>query len=117
MSLRVYAYLDICYEHEDKFKETYPGCRSEWLDVTHPDSAQCTILEADGRECKNTPCRVYGLVIENKARDYGAAGGRAKTDAKSAASRDNGKKGGRPKRVMTQPTPAGDALISIEDLD
>lgn len=33
------------------------------------------------------------------ARQLGAAGGRAKTAAKAAAARDNGRKGGRPRRI------------------
>jgi hypothetical protein len=35
------------------------------------------------------------------ARQLGAQGGRARTDAKVAASRENGRKGGRPKKVAT----------------
>jgi hypothetical protein len=36
------------------------------------------------------------------ARNLGAAGGRSRTDAKAAAARDNGRKGGRPKKLATK---------------
>jgi len=36
------------------------------------------------------------------ARNLGAAGGRSRTDAKATAARENGRKGGRPKKLATK---------------
>ncbi|HEX9939730.1 MAG TPA: DUF2442 domain-containing protein [Longimicrobium sp.] len=42
-------------------------------------------------------------------RELGRAGGKIQSEAKARASRENGKKGGRPRKVRTEPAPAPDA--------
>ncbi|HEU4556815.1 MAG TPA: DUF2442 domain-containing protein [Longimicrobium sp.] len=42
-------------------------------------------------------------------RELGRAGGKVQSEAKARASRENGKKGGRPRKVRPEPAPAPDA--------
>jgi hypothetical protein len=42
-------------------------------------------------------------------RELGRAGGKIQSEAKARASRENGKKGGRPRKVRTEPAPTPDA--------
>jgi hypothetical protein len=42
-------------------------------------------------------------------RELGRAGGKVQSEAKARASRENGKKGGRPRKVRPEPAPPADA--------
>lgn len=112
--MRVYATVRVCSAHREEFQQAFPDAKIEGSDDARHE---CDVLNPGGDNCQDAGRWQFGHVLVNPAKAFATLGGLTKSPARAAASRDNGKKGGRPKRVMTQPTPAGDALITYQDLD
>jgi len=97
MALRVYATVRVCDDHRDEFQQTFPDAKIEEGD--RQKRHECDVLNPGGDNCQNIGFHwKFGLVLVNPAKSFARLGGLTKSPARAAASKDNGKKGGRPKK-------------------
>lgn len=71
---------------------------AEIIDKIDSEGNQYSIALSSGRVYKVIDRDFYGAIYGNEAAALGKLGGKSTSEAKKSASRENGKKGGRPKK-------------------
>ena len=95
MTLKAHAWFHICETHKADFWKSFPEAAWYQSGSSNPN-LPCDVV-VDEKPCNGQPTEECGIVIADPASMFAARGGSARSEAKAASSRDNGKKGGRPR--------------------